>query len=37
MSWHLITCEYPPDIGGISDHTAQLASGLAAAGDEVHV
>lgn len=37
MSWHLITCEYPPDIGGISDHTAQLATGLAAAGDEVHV
>jgi glycosyltransferase involved in cell wall biosynthesis len=37
MSWHLITCEYPPDIGGVSDHTAQLAAGLAAAGDEVHV
>lgn len=37
MSWHLVTCEYPPDVGGISDHTAQLASGLAAAGDEVHV
>jgi glycosyltransferase involved in cell wall biosynthesis len=37
MSWHLITCEYPPDIGGISDHTAQLAGGLAAADEEVHV
>ena len=37
MSWHLITCEYPPDVGGISDHTAQVAAGLAAAGDEVHV
>jgi hypothetical protein len=37
MTWHLITCEYPPDVGGISDHTAQLATGLAAAGDEVHV
>lgn len=37
MSWHLVTCEYPPDVGGISDHTAQLASGLAAVGDEVHV
>src|SRR5688572_4626035 len=36
-SWHVVTCEYPPGIGGISDHTAQLASGLAAAGDEVHV
>ena len=37
MAWHLITCEYPPDIGGISDHTAQLAGGLAAAGEDVHV
>lgn len=37
MAWHLITCEYPPDIGGISDHTAHLAGGLAAAGEEVHV
>jgi glycosyltransferase involved in cell wall biosynthesis len=37
MSWHLITCEYPPDVGGISDHTGQLATGLGAAGDEVHV
>jgi glycosyltransferase involved in cell wall biosynthesis len=37
MVWHLITCEYPPDIGGISDHTAQLAGGLAAAGEDVHV
>jgi glycosyltransferase involved in cell wall biosynthesis len=37
MTWHLITCEYPPDVGGISDHTAQLARGLAGAGDEVHV
>lgn len=37
MSWHLVTCEYPPDVGGISDHTAQLASGLVAAGDDVHV
>jgi len=37
MSWHLITCEYPPDVGGISDHSAQVATGLAAAGDDVHV
>jgi hypothetical protein len=37
VAWHLITCEYPPDIGGISDHTAQLAGGLAAAGEHVHV
>lgn len=37
MSWHLITCEYPPNVGGISDHSAQVATGLAAAGDDVHV
>jgi glycosyltransferase involved in cell wall biosynthesis len=34
---HLITCEYPPDIGGVADHTRALASGLAAAGACVHV
>ena len=35
--WHLVTGEYPPDPGGVADHTAQLAGGLAAAGCEVHV
>ena len=35
--WHLVTSEYPPDIGGVSDYTAQLARALADAGDEVHV
>jgi glycosyltransferase involved in cell wall biosynthesis len=35
--WHLVTSEYPPDIGGVSDYTGQLARALAAAGDEVHV
>ena len=35
--WHLVTSEYPPDIGGVSDYTAQLARALAGAGDEVHV
>jgi len=34
---HLITCEYPPDVGGVADHTRALASGLAAAGISVHV
>ena len=35
--WHLITSEYPPQIGGVSDYTQLVANGLAAAGDEVHV
>src|SRR5262249_24483488 len=36
-SWHLITGEYPPQPGGVSDYTRLLAAGLAAAGSEVHV
>src|SRR5690242_13303667 len=35
--WHLVTSEYPPDIGGVSDYTGQLARALADAGDDVHV
>lgn len=35
--WHLITCEYPPQLGGVSDYTYLVASGLAATGDAVHV
>src|SRR5262249_61488836 len=35
--WHLITGEYPPQAGGVSDYTRQVARGLARAGDEVHV
>ena len=35
--WHLITGEYPPQPGGVSDYTRLTARGLAAAGDEVHV
>lgn len=34
---HLITSEYPPQLGGVSDYTRVVARGLAAAGDEVHV
>lgn len=37
MRWHLITGEYPPQPGGVSDYTQQLAQGLADVGDEVHV
>ena len=36
-TWHIITSEYPPQPGGVSDYTQLVASGLAAAGDEVHV
>ena len=36
-AWHIITCEYPPDVGGVSDYTQQIAAGLAGVGDEVHV
>lgn len=35
--WHLLTGEYPPQPGGISDYTALLAAGLASHEDEVHV
>lgn len=35
--WHLITSEYPPQLGGVSDHTDLMAAALAAHGDEVHV
>lgn len=35
--WHLVTSEYPPDVGGVSEYTDSLARALAAAGDEVHV
>jgi glycosyltransferase involved in cell wall biosynthesis len=36
-TWHLVTCEYPPQIGGVSDHTRLLARELHKAGDDVHV
>ena len=35
--WHIITCEYPPQPGGVSDYTYAVAQGLAAQGDQVHV
>ncbi|MGH7670055.1 MAG: glycosyltransferase family 4 protein [Gemmatimonadaceae bacterium] len=35
--WHLITGEYPPQPGGVSDYAAVLAGALAAAGCDVHV
>jgi glycosyltransferase involved in cell wall biosynthesis len=35
--WHLITGEYPPQTGGVSDYTYSVAAGLAGQGDHVHV
>lgn len=35
--WHILTGEYPPQIGGVSDYTAQLANGLAEHGASVCV
>jgi glycosyltransferase involved in cell wall biosynthesis len=37
MIRHLITCEYPPQNGGVSDYSNLVAAGLAAGGEEVHV
>lgn len=37
MLWHLITGEYPPQPGGVSDHTRRLAQEFLRAGDDVHV
>lgn len=34
---HLITAEYPPQPGGVSDYVRGVAGGLAAAGERVHV
>lgn len=35
--WHIITSEYPPAPGGVSDYARSVAAGLAAAGEAVHV
>jgi glycosyltransferase involved in cell wall biosynthesis len=37
LTWHIITGEYPPVIGGVSAYSELVAQGLAATGDEVHV
>jgi hypothetical protein len=37
IRWHMITGEYPPQAGGVSDYSRVVARGLAAAGDTVHV
>jgi hypothetical protein len=37
MKWHILTGEYPPQPGGVSDYTRMVAHGLSAAGDDVTV
>lgn len=34
---HVITGEYPPDVGGVGDYTALVADALAGCGERVHV
>ena len=36
-SWNIITGEYPPQAGGVSDYTRMVAEGLAEAGDDVRI
>ena len=35
--WRIITGEYPPQPGGVSDYTRLVACGLVAAGDDVEI
>jgi glycosyltransferase involved in cell wall biosynthesis len=35
--WHVISCEYPPQIGGVGDYVANVAAALGQAGEDVHV
>lgn len=36
-TWHILTGEYPPDVGGVADYTATIAQALHDSGDCVHV
>jgi len=37
VEWHVVTGEYPPQFGGVSDYTRQVSGELARGGDRVHV
>jgi glycosyltransferase involved in cell wall biosynthesis len=37
IEWHILTGEYPPQPGGVSDYTRLVAGGLVEAGDRVHI
>lgn len=36
-TFHLLTGEYPPQVGGVGDYTARIAAALAQRGADVHV
>ncbi|QSQ20217.1 glycosyltransferase family 4 protein [Pyxidicoccus parkwayensis] len=36
-AWHVLTGEYPPQPGGVSDYTRQVSTALVRAGHQVHV
>lgn len=37
INWHILTGEYPPKPGGVSDYSQMVTDGLVKAGDTVHV
>jgi glycosyltransferase involved in cell wall biosynthesis len=37
VQWHIVTGEYPPQLGGVSDYTYQLSKELAKQGDRVDI
>jgi glycosyltransferase involved in cell wall biosynthesis len=37
VQWHVITPEYPPHSGGVSDYTYTISQALANCGDQVHI
>ncbi len=37
LRWVIVTGEFPPQPGGVSDYTSQLARALVDCGDEVHI
>lgn len=36
-AWHIITCEFPPKVGGVSAYVERLSADLARQGQRVHV
>jgi glycosyltransferase involved in cell wall biosynthesis len=37
VEWHIITGEYPPELGGVSDYTYRISQEFAREGEQVHV
>ena len=36
-TWHIVACEYPPQVGGVSSYVALVATALGRSGEAVHV